>query len=179
MKGMSWMRVFAGVVLLLLAVAGRAQSAPAASPFSALSFLEGNWDAKTEGSSGVSAMGTYSFRLELGDHILARHSTSAGGCKGPATFDCEHGDLLYVYRDAGSPQLKAIYFDNEGHVIHYDVSTPTSTSVEFLSDRSQPGPQFRLRYELKGSVMAGKFQMRMPGQEEWKSYLEWSGGKHA
>jgi hypothetical protein len=31
----------------------------------------------------------------------------------------------------------------------------------------------------KGAVMSGKFQMRMPGQAELKSYLEWSGLKHA
>jgi uncharacterized protein YaiE (UPF0345 family) len=45
--------------------------------------------------------------------------------------------------------LKAIYFDNEGHVV----------------------------YELNAAVMSGKFQMKMPGQPDWKTYLEWSGGK--
>jgi hypothetical protein len=33
------------------------------------------------------------------------------------------GDLLYVYPDAIAKSYKAIYFDNEGHVIHYEVST--------------------------------------------------------
>ena len=47
----------------------------------------------------------------------------------------------------------------------------------FLSEASQPGPQFRLTYDLKGGVMQGKFQVRMPGGLEWRSYLEWSGGK--
>jgi hypothetical protein len=61
-------------------------------------------------------------------------------------------------------------------VIHYDVSTPDSTTAIFLSDRSQPGPQYRLIYELKGATMSGKFQMHMPGQQsDWKSYLEWTG----
>lgn len=32
-------------------------------------------------------------------------------------------------------------------------------------------------YELKDAVMRGKFQMRMPGQNDWKSYLEWTGAK--
>jgi len=32
-------------------------------------------------------------------------------------------------------------------------------------------------YELKDAVMQGKFQMRMPGQKDWKSYLEWTGSK--
>jgi hypothetical protein len=82
-----------------------------------------------------------------------------------------------VFQNAPGQPLKAIYFDNEGHVIHYDVSTPTPAKVVFLSDTSTPGPQFRLTYELKDSVMSGKFQMQMPGQSEWKSYLEWSGPK--
>jgi hypothetical protein len=109
--------------------------------------------------------------------VLARRSTSDVACKGPATFDCEHGDILYVYEEAPGQPLKAIYFDNEGHVIHYDVTTPTATSVVFLSEPSHPGPRFRLTYELKDAQMLGKFQMQMPGQTEWKSYLEWSGGK--
>jgi hypothetical protein len=32
-------------------------------------------------------------------------------------------------------------------------------------------------WQLKGSTMYGKFQMRMLGQAEFKSYLEWSGMK--
>jgi hypothetical protein len=146
-------------------------------PWKALGFLEGTWEAKTQGgAAGATAAGTYTFVMELGSHILARHSHNAG-CKGPADFDCEHSDLLYVYQDAAGQALKAIYFDNEGHVIHYDVSTPTPTSAVFVSDPSQPGPQFRLIYELKDAVMSGKFQTLMPGQTEWKSYLEWSGAK--
>ena len=142
-----------------------------------LRFLIGTWDAKTVGgSAGAAGSGTYSFQLELRDRILARHTSSAG-CKGPTSFDCEHGDLLYVYQDAAGQPYRAIYFDNEGHVIHYDVSIPSSSSVVFLSSPSQPGPQYRLSYELKGATMFGKFQMRAPGQAEFVSYLEWSGEK--
>jgi hypothetical protein len=166
---------------LICAVRAAGQSAPAPEtapdPFKALSFLEQNWEANTNGFGGIKSVGTYTFRRELGGHVLARRSTSDAACKGPATFDCEHGDLLYVYQEAPGQPLKAIYFDNEGHVIHYDVTTPTATSVVFLSEPSRPGPQFRLTYELKDAQMFGKFQMQMPGQTEWKSYLEWSGGK--
>jgi hypothetical protein len=167
--------------LLLLAFPLLAQNAaaPSPDPWKALRFLEGTWEARAQGSAGAAgaaASGTYTFQLELRNHILARHSSSSD-CKGPTTFDCEHGDLLYVYEDAPGQPLKAIYFDNEGHVIHYDVSTPDSNTAVFLSEASQPGPQFRLVYELKAMVISGKFQMRMPGQAEWKSYLEWSGAK--
>ena len=108
-------------------------------------------------------------------HVLARHGADYTACKGPQQFDCDHSDLLYVYPEGLA--LKAIYFDNEGHVLHYDVTTPTPTTVVFLTDATQPGPQFRLTYELKSGTMYGKFQMHMPGQSDWKSYLEWSGGK--
>ncbi len=150
-----------------------AQTAPFPS-WKALEFLIGTWEARTEGgSAGASGAGTYSFQLELRGHVLARHSTSAG-CKGPADFDCLHSDLLYVYAEGAGP-WKAIYFDNEGHVIHYDVTTPNPNTAVFLSEGSTPGPRFRLVYERKGQTMAGKFQMQMPGQTEFKSYLEWSG----
>lgn len=168
----------AAVALLITTGALRAQTQAKPDPFAKLTFLQGTWDAKAAGQ-GTAAVGTYTFRLELKEHVLARHSTSAEACKGPATFDCEHGDLLYVYADG--PGLKAIYLDNEGHVIHYDVSAPEPGTAMFLSEAAQAGspmgPQFRLVYVLKDGVMSGKFQMRMPGGTEWRSYLEWSGGK--
>jgi len=153
------------------------QAAPAPDPFKALSFLEQNWEANTNGYGGVKSTGTYTFRPELGGHILARRPTGGVACKGPDSYDCEHGDMLYIYQDTPGQPLKAIYFDNEGHVIHYNVSVPAPTKVEFLSEAAQ-GPQFRLTYELIGPLMTGKFQMRMPAQTEWKSYMEWSGMKH-
>jgi len=144
-------------------------------PWQPWRFLLGTWGAKTQGgSAGAAAAGTYTFQLELRNHVLARHSSNAG-CKGPADFDCDHGDLLYLYQDAAGQPLKAIYFDNEGHVIHYDVATPAANTVVLVSAASESGPQYRLTYELKGSVMAGRFQLRLPGQSEFRSYLEWSG----
>jgi hypothetical protein len=172
------MKLIASVAMMWAALLS-AQTIPSsgADPWKALSFLEGTWEARTQGGKpGVNAAGTYIFRKELGGHILARHSSSAG-CKGPADFDCQHGDLLYVFQEATGQPLKAIYFDNEGHVIHYSVSNPSPASAVFLTDPAAPGPQFRLVYERKGAVMAGKFEMRMPGKKEWTSYLEWSGAK--
>jgi hypothetical protein len=142
-----------------------------------LQFLIGTWKARTQGgSSAAAAAGTYTFQPELRNHVLARHSSSEK-CKGPEDFNCEHSDLLYIYQAAAGQAYKAIYFDNEGHVIHYDVSVPTPTTAVLLSEPSQPGPQFRIIYELKGVTMFGKFQMRAPGQTEFRSYLEWSGPK--
>jgi hypothetical protein len=126
-------RLAAAMIFLALPLFAQQPPGPSPTSLKALAFLEGTWDAKAQGSSGTAAAGDYTFRLELDGHVLARHSRTAD-CKGPATFDCEHGDLLYIYQDAPGQPLKAIYFDSEGHVIHYDLSTPTPTTAVFLSD---------------------------------------------
>src|SRR3954454_1455871 len=58
----------------------------------------------------------------------------------------------YTQREK-SQSPKAIYFDNEGHVLHYTGRAARAGGVELLSDGSQPGPEFRLRYELNGNIM--------------------------
>jgi hypothetical protein len=171
------MKLFLCLFAFAIAISAPAQTAQPINPFQPLTFLMGTWEAKTADKS-VTASGTYTFQTELNGHVVARHSPSdTAKCKGPADFNCEHGDLLYIYVDAPGQPLRAIYFDNEGHVIHYTVTAPTATTAEFLSDPAQPGPEFRLFYELKGAVMFGKFQMRMPGKQDWQSYLEWAGSK--
>ncbi len=147
-------------------------------PWAGLAFLEGEWAAHTTGGSAQGhESGSYSFVKELKGHVLARHSQAAGACSGPKGFDCEHTDLLYVFQPMAGQPLKAIYLDNEGHVISYNVTAVAPQSAEFVSEPSTSGPQFRLSYQLTGKVMYGKFQMRMPGNDAWKSYLEWSGEK--
>jgi hypothetical protein len=146
-----------------------------ADPWAGIRFLLGSWGAKTTaGMAQAEASAGYAFRLELRDHVMARH-TRSGACIAPDDFDCRHSDLLYIYPTANGLALQAIYFDNEGHVIHYDVSTPKPGTVIFLSDPAQPGPQFRLSYELHDGEMSGKFELKMPGQAEFMSYLEWDG----
>jgi hypothetical protein len=161
------------LAMALLTVPLHAQTAP--DPFAPIHFLEGTWDAKATSPGGVRSSGSYTFAPDLSRHVFVRRATTSAACKGPVTFDCDHSDILYLYPEAGA--LRAIYFDNEGHVIHYAVSVPTPTSAVFLSDASQPGPQFRLIYELKSGTMTGKFQMRMPGAPDWTTYLDWTGAK--
>ena len=50
------------------------------------------------------------------------------------------------------------------------LSAPTDPRCQ----ASASAPQFQLVYQLRDALMSGKFQMRMPGQAEWKSDLEWS-----
>jgi len=174
-------------ILLLLACAGSAQKAaqpPDASSattdakpdvWTPLRFLVGTWEAKTIGGfAQAQAHAGYAFRLELRDHILARHSRS-GACIAPDDLECQHNDLLYIYPAVSGPGLEADYFDNEGHVIRYAVSTPKPGTAIFLSDPALPGPQYRLTYVLVDGVMSGKFEIKMPGAGDFLTYLEWNG----
>ncbi|MGO8710198.1 MAG: hypothetical protein ACLQMG_21170 [Terracidiphilus sp.] len=166
--------------LALLTACGVSAQTPAQTPtkpdpWAGLRFLLGSWEAKTTGGAAqAQASAGYAFHLELRDHILARHSR-AGACAAPGDFDCQHSDLLYIYPVGNGQALEAIYFDNEGHVIHYGVSIPKAGTVVFLSDPAQAGPQYRLSYTLLEGVMSGRFELRMPSQAEFTSYLEWSG----
>jgi hypothetical protein len=160
----------AALLAIALPVQGHASTS-----WDALDFLKGTWVATAKGPNGVASTGTYTFRSELDHHVMARYSTRDANCKAPASFDCEHGDSLIIYEETPGQPLKAIYFDNEGHVIHYDVSVPTPGVAVFLSEPSGRGPQFRLQYELHGSDMSGKFEMKPSGQLKWTSYLEWNG----
>ena len=133
------------------------------------------WEAKTTGGvAHAQASGGYAFRLELSDHVLARHSRT-GACSSPDDVDCRHTDLLYVYPASNGQSFQAIYLDNEGHLIHYDISTPKPGTAVFLSEVGQPGPQYRLSYELVDGALSGKFELKMPSQADFMSYLEWSG----
>ena len=152
------------------------QNTANADQFSSLAFLEGTWDANVQNNAAIQQAGLYTFDRELSGHVMARHATNDPGCKAPTSFACSHSDLLYVFQEMPGSALKADYFDSEGHVIHYDVTTPTPTSVVFLSTPG-PGPQFKLSYELSGKVMTGRFQVHMPGQGDWRTYLEWSGSR--
>jgi hypothetical protein len=152
-----------------------AKSPAKANPWAGFRFLLGSWEAKTTGGvAQAQASAGYSFRMELRDHLMARHSRS-GACSAPDDFDCQHSDLLYIYPASNGSAFEAIYFDNEGHVIRFDVTTPKPGTVLFLCAPAQPGPQYRLSYTFLDGVMSGQFEMKMPGQTEFTSYLEWSG----
>src|SRR5712664_2891412 len=67
------------LLIFVLQLAAQNASTPAADPWKAISFLEGTWEGDTQGKEGVSVSGTYTFRRELGNHILARHATKDAG----------------------------------------------------------------------------------------------------
>jgi hypothetical protein len=55
------------------------------------------------------------------------------------------------------------------------VTTPKANTALFLSDSTQPGPQYRLTYQRVEGTMNGILEVKMPNQGDFSSMLEWNG----
>jgi hypothetical protein len=134
-------------------------------------FLVGEWVGEGSGSPGQGS-GAFTFAFELGKSILQRTSSASY----PATKDrpaFTHEDLMVVYFERNA--ARAIYFDNEEHVIRYGVFC-SADSVIFLSDPIPSAPRFRLTYSRTGSDrVAIVFEIAPPGNPEaFSRYLQGS-----
>jgi hypothetical protein len=153
----------------LLLAALLAGTAFAADDWEPLRFLMGHWAGEGGGQPGA-AGGAFSFEPDLQGKILLRKSYAEyPPANGKPAY--RHDDLMVVYHAEGSRQIRATYFDNEGHVIQYAV-TPAQGAVAFESDASGAGPRYRLTYTDAG---AGKvrirFEIAAPGKA-YSTYLE-------
>jgi hypothetical protein len=167
------------------------QIAPATSKMETLDpleFLLGTWSAKTDnvGTAAGKVLGLYTFHKDLDGHAIQRNSTS-DSCTGPASYDCNHHDILTIFADANAlPSIHkamvfALYLDNEGHAIYYAVSSPAPNTALFLSQGPPSLPTYRLTYKLDTSgpepVMTGTFEVAPPGSQEFHIYQQWTGTK--
>ena len=135
-------------------------------------FMMGDWIGEGGGAPGQGT-GWFSFTLDLQQRILIRknHSDFPAQNNRPAFT---HDDLMIVYPEAGK-KAKAIYFDNEGHVIQYAIEiSDSSKSVVFISEASPPTPRFRLTYTLmENDRLKIDFDFAPPGKPEtFSRYIE-------
>ncbi len=146
---------------------------PAADPWEALQFLVGNWEGEGSGEPGH-GRGSFSFRFDLEKHVLVRRNRADY----PATKDraaYSHEDLMVIYPEGVPSEFRAIYFDNEGHVIHYTTAiSPDRKMVQFLSPPAPGAPRFRLTYiKLDEKSLRIQFEIAPPGKPEaFSTYLE-------
>ncbi len=147
----------------------QAQGQTPADPWARLKFLAGEWQGVGTGAPGEATGGT-TFAFELGGKVLVRKNWAKYPPKPGEKQGLSHEDLMIVYPEAGV--FRAIYFDNEGHVIHYAVSFPgRANAVVFESEPGPPGPRFRLTYELGASgALENVFLIAAPGGE-FKEYV--------
>ena len=135
-------------------------------------FLVGEWVGKGTGSPGE-ASGAFSFNFDLEEKVLVRKNRADY----PATKDkpaYSHTDLMVIYKEG--PETRAIYFDNEGHTIHYavTVSDDLPTRITFLSEPSTSAPRFRFVYsKVNNDNMTFQFEIAPPGKPDaFTKYME-------
>jgi hypothetical protein len=161
------------VVLAVLSGSAFAAEPLELKPFA---FLIGEWTASGSGQPGAGS-GAAVFARGLQDQVILRNSYA----EYPATDGkpaSRHDDLMIIYRmrDGGT---RADYYDNEGHVIRYVLSSPGPGQAVFLSKASGSGPRFRLSYTLEANgLLKGEFAIAAPGaQEAFQKYLTWESRK--
>jgi hypothetical protein len=153
---------------ILSSLGAQAPLPAAADPFAPVTFLVGEWKGEGDGRPGPST-GSATFKFEVGGKVLVRRnqadSASAGGL--PAFH---HEDLMTVFAEGG--QLKALYLDNEDHVIRYLVAMVPG-GVSFTSEPG-PGPRFRLTYLRQTEALVFvRFEFAPPGKPDaFSTYIE-------
>lgn len=138
--------------------------------WASLNFLIGTWKGEGSGQPGIGE-GNFSFKLDLDKNILVRNSHSeypSANNNSPIV----HEDLMIVYRDYSRQHSKAIYFDNEGHVINYSITFPSDNDIVFTSDKIPNAPVFRLTYaKLENDLVNVKFEISRDGGN-FMTYVE-------
>jgi len=161
------------VVFLLAAFSSvQAQQPQPSNGWKEFDFLLGEWTWSGGGQPGQATRGRSTFQPDLNGTVLKRvvHLEYPASPQRPAF---SHDDLLYVYRDPSDSSLRAIFFDNENHVIRYTV-TVARDSIQFLSDAAPSGTRARMTYTRAGpDSVTEKFELAPPGKpNEFATYVE-------
>jgi hypothetical protein len=132
-------------------------------------FLVGRWTGEGTGQRGQGS-GDFSFTPDLQGTVLIRRSFAEyPPANGKPGF--RHDDLMVVYRDEASKQLRATYFDSEGHVIQYAVQ-PADGGVVFVTENPRSAIRYRLTYTAAGpGRLKLKFEIAPP-DKDFSTYIE-------
>jgi hypothetical protein len=157
------MRSIRPVCCLWLLAAIPAVCFAAAPDWGPAQFLIGHWTGEGSGQPGAST-GAFSFTADPDGKVLTRRSFAeypAADGK-PAS---RHDDLTVVYHGETAGELRAIYFDSEGHVIRYSV-TASPGGVVFVSDGKPDEARYRLTYTATGKdTLRLQFEVAAPGKD--------------
>lgn len=160
------------ISLLIFSIAAVCQSTPK-NLWADWDFLLGEWvSGESSGVPGTASAGSFTLAPDLGGKILVRknHAEYPPSNGRPAIV---HDDLMIVYYEGSA--TKALYNDNEGHVIHYAVNfSADKKKLVMLSEKATSAPQYRLTYEgLRPGVVKLLFEIAPPDKpEEFKKYVE-------
>jgi len=165
--------ILASVAIIAgLVMPAASQEGQKADPWADYQFLIGQWVNENLSEQGA---GSSEFNMELQGKIMVRknHAETPATEDRPATV---HDDLMIMYL-SGDGQLKANYYDNEGHVIDYTATlSQDKNTLSFVSTASPETPQFRLSYvKSEAGKLAGSFEIAPPGKAgSFSPYLKWT-----
>ena len=130
-----------------------------------LNFLLGHWSSMVSGQPGETVGGYNIFSLDLDQKIMIRKSRAEFAPEPGKTKGLVHDDLLIIYQQPGEQQFRAIYFDNEGHIIHYTLLfQEKQPGVVFESQASEASPRARLTYAATDAdTLMIEFSVAAPG----------------
>ena len=134
----------------------------------------GDWVAEGGGDTGAGT-GSFSFHPDLQGRVLVRKNVADYPAQsGRPAY--RHDDLMIIYPDAQGRPARAIFFDNESHVINYTVQTASDgRGAIFVGDIKAGEPRFRLSYRVAGDKVEGLFEIAPPGKPEaFAKYLQWT-----
>lgn len=157
------------IIAVYLSLFGSISFAQQDTAWNRWNWLIGEWVGEGSGVPGQGG-GWFSLLPDLNEKILLRKNHS----EYPATKDkpkIVHDDLMIVYPDNPGQAEKAIYFDNEGYTINYEI-TYSGSSIVFTSKKAGKSPIFRLTYvPLDEETLNVKFEMS-PDGEQFHTYTE-------
>jgi len=159
------------LIIILMGALNNFFSQSTKTDWSPLQLLIGEWTGEGSGAPGE-AVGSSVFSFDLQNTVLIRKSYADYPAANNRP-EFRHDDLMVIYQENKS--IKAIYFDNEGHVIKYSVSLSKDLdTITFVSDINPAVPRFRLTYtKSKENTMKISFEFAPPGKpEEFSKYLD-------
>lgn len=155
---------------------GRERPGAGADAWGALDRLVGTWvaDSGSGGRPGAALRGGETWQLELDGRLLVRRDFS----EYPATAasPAHRHEGLTVIAPAPGGGFTAHTYDNEGHVIDYDVAA-SDTAIVFTSRPAPSTPRFRLVYRPTDTGYSVSFEIASPDQPvRFRPYV--TGGLH-
>lgn len=142
-------------------------------PWSKWDYLLGEWIGDGKGDPGE-AKGWFTIKTDLDKNILVRTNHA----EFPATKDrpaAVHEDLMIIYAGSDEASAKAIFFDNEKHIINYSVSYNDTENAIILTSGPQEGaPRYRFTYKkIDDRKIMTVFEIAPPGKpDSFKVYIE-------
>ncbi len=158
-------------LFLFLSVSLNAQQVQKTKNWDHWKFLLGEWVGEGGGNVAGQGTGESKFYFDLDDNILIRESYADF----PASKDrpaYKHRDRMIIYQQASA--TRAIYFDNEGHVINYEIKfSDDFNTITFLSELIPGAPRFRLIYtKQKDDRIELDFEIAPPNKpDSFSQYL--------